>query len=168
MEFMKPVSLRVLIVCGITLATIGVLGIKHWTVAAAPEKGKYLPFRLATLGQTYDEVIRNSGQPKESIILPSGIESLRFQDDSIRQLVEISPKTKKVIQIYVFQKMPFTETEIQGLLKANSEGHQWKPKGAQGDIYSYGRTDGGLSRGGPKADGEFMLAILSGSELKKP
>jgi hypothetical protein len=163
MEFMKPVSLRVLIVCGITLATIGVLGIKHWTVAAAPEKGKYLPFRLATLGQTHDEVIRDSGQPKESIILPSGIESMRFQDDSIRQLVEISPKTKKVIQIYVFKKRPFTDTEIQGLLKDNSEGHQWKPKA---DIYAYRRTDGGLSRGGPMADGEFMFAIISGSELK--
>lgn len=117
------------------------------------------------LGRTQDEIITEYGKPLKTVTFVSGIESLSYQHEGIRLLVEISPKTKRVIQIYHFKTSPFTGTQIAELLERNSEGSKWRPIPTTEGGYRFERADGGTMRTNV-LPGEFMLAFLSGSEVR--
>jgi hypothetical protein len=123
--------------------------------------------RLPCLGMGREAIQARCGKPANEVTLVSGIESLHFQMGDYRSIVEISPKTKKAIQVFYFKKTAFTKSEIKELLAQNAEGKTWKPKkGTGGDDRFWERSDGGSSRGGELAPetgkaGEFSFIVLS-------
>ena len=129
--------------------------------ALAPERPKLSVIRL---GETKDQILSLYGKPTKTVTLASGIESLSYQYGSVRLLVEISPTSRQVIQIYYFKATPFTGTQIGELLTRNAEGSRWRPNPtAEGTRFE--RFDGGFMRTN-KIDDEYMLAFLSGSEVR--
>lgn len=144
--------------------------IDHWGAERA--KGKNWLNRLPFLGEGRDAVVTHCGQPAKEVALASGIESLHFQADDFRSIVEISPKTKKAIQVFYFKKTPFAKTEIEELLARNTEGHTWKQEDKADSDRAWQRSDGGSSRGGELhyADGkanESSFIVISGPALRK-
>ena len=117
------------------------------------------------LGVKRDEIIAKYGQPSKTVTLASGIESLQFDHGSIRLLVEISPRTKQVIQIFYKKQTPFTTVQVSELLERNAEGSRWLPVSVSDESFWYDRLDGGSARGG-KVGEDYQLAVLSGNELK--
>lgn len=119
------------------------------------------------LGAKRDEIISKYGQASESVMLASGIESLRFQHGpDLRLLVEVAPESKRVIQIYYRKKTPFSGIQITELLDRNSEGSKWWPVRVSGDEHLFHRLDGGQARGRGKVDDAYQFAVLSGSEVR--
>lgn len=127
-----------------------------------PEKPKLSAIRL---GVSRDEIVEKFGQPNDSVELASGIESLRYDRGPVRVLVEISPATKRVVQIYYKKATPFTSIQIAELLERNAEGSKWLPLAVSEDSCQYDRLDGGSARGG-KVGETYQLAVLSGSVVK--
>ncbi|QDU26845.1 hypothetical protein ETAA8_19280 [Anatilimnocola aggregata] len=116
------------------------------------------------LGASRDEIIDKYGQPTKTVTFASGIESLHFQHSpEIRLLVEVSPTTKRVIQIYYKKKTPFTNVQISELLNRNAEGSLWYA--AESGSGTYHRLDGGHARSN-KIEDEHQFAVLAGSEIR--
>jgi hypothetical protein len=101
-----------------------------------------------SLGLNRREVLHLAGKPFESVMLPSGIESLRFKSASARCYVEISPTTGKVVQVYYFKTAPFTAKEKEELLARNSKSSSAKFSSRESSLETkeYGK--------------EFLLAVL--------
>ena len=184
MRFMKPKSVGNIVSSCLLLAVVGVFGIMPWTVVAQqpPEKeGKQKPdaakeeigrdrkksdaakeqIRFAQLGQQRDQLIAKFGEPKKitQFPLPDGVEQLEFQNGPNRMLVEIRPKTQRVVQIYYRKKTPFTDIQIMELLNRNAEGHAWLPNG--GDFKDgFTRSDGATARGPGKIGDEYQFVVL--------
>ena len=120
----------------------------------------------AQLGQKRDQLIKKFGDPQRVTMFVSGIESLEFQRGAHRMLVEVSPKSQQVIQIYYRKKTPFTDGEVLELLNRNAEGQRWIPAKEPGLFI---RSDGGLARGcgngttekeAAKFGDEYQFAVL--------
>lgn len=129
--------------------------------------------RCARLGQKREQLVAIFGEPKRVEKFVSGIESLEFQNDAGRMLVEISPKSQKVIQIYYRKKTPFTDAQLMELLNRNAEGGRWIPS-KEGSAFI--RSDGGMARGcglGAKekdvarVGDEYQFVVLTGSEVRR-
>jgi len=117
--------------------------------------------RFAQLGQQRDQLIAKFGEPKKitQFPLPDGVEQLEFQNGPNRMLVEIRPKTQRVVQIYYRKKTPFTDIQIMELLNRNAEGHAWLPNG--GDFKDgFTRSDGATARGPGKIGDEYQFVVL--------
>ncbi|WP_254506562.1 hypothetical protein [Anatilimnocola floriformis] len=134
---------------------------KDGPAIVAPEKPRLSVIRL---GETKDQIIKLYGMPVKSTTFASGIESLTFQHGGVRVLVEISPKSSTAIQIFYFKDTPFSGTQIAELQERNAEGSKWRPIPIDGG-YRYERYDGGTMRKN-KLESEYMLAFLSGSEVR--
>jgi len=151
---------------------VAVFSLPQFSAADAPmpdaAKGE---IRFAHLGQKRDQLIAKFGEPKNATRFASGIESMEFQNGANRMLVEISPKTQQLVQIYYRKKTPFTDGQVMELLNRNTEGKQWVPAKEAGVFI---RSDGGIARGSgngtsekdaAKVGDEYQFAVLSGSEV---